>query len=86
MTAASHTAYDVVVVEYSEINTFVAEIRRVDVKALGFEHELDRLGGGAIVLDQQNAHVSPLLAAAGSIFSAAEAACGNALGQTDSKR
>jgi hypothetical protein len=31
MTAASPTAHDVVVVEYSEINTFVAEIRRVDV-------------------------------------------------------
>jgi hypothetical protein len=34
---------DVVVVEFAEIDTLFAEIRRVDVEALGFEHQLNRL-------------------------------------------
>jgi hypothetical protein len=51
---------DVVVVQLAEIDTFLAKIRGVDVEALGFEHQLDRLRGGAIILDQQYAHASPL--------------------------
>ena len=43
---------DVVVVELAEIDALFAEIRRVDVEALGLEHQLDRLRSGAIVLNQ----------------------------------
>src|SRR4029079_12716067 len=57
---------DVVVVELSEVDTLFAEIRRVDVEALGLEHQLNRLRSGAIVLNQQDAHASPLLPSAGS--------------------
>src|SRR5207302_7057398 len=51
---------DVVVVELSEIDAFFSEVRRIDVETLGFEHQLDRLRGRAIVFNQQNAHASPL--------------------------
>jgi len=54
---------DVVVVDLAEIDAFFAEIGRVDVKALGFRHQLDRLRGGAIVFNQQYAHASPFFAA-----------------------
>ena len=57
---------DVVVVDFAEIDAFFAEIGRVDVEALGFEHQLDRLRGGAIVFNQQYAHASPLPRRAGS--------------------
>src|ERR1700752_4344714 len=57
---------DVVVVDLPEIDAFFSKIRRVDVEALGFEHQFDRLRGGAIVFDQQNAHASPLLRRTGS--------------------
>ena len=43
---------DVVVVEFAKVDTLFAEIRRVDVEALGLEHQLNRLRCGAIVLDQ----------------------------------
>ena len=48
---------DVVVVELAEIDAFFAEVRRVDVEALGFEHQLDRLSGRAVVFNEQNAHL-----------------------------
>ena len=51
---------DVVVVELAEIDAFFAEVGRVDVEALGLEHQLDGLRGRAIVFNQQNAHASPL--------------------------
>ena len=57
---------DVVVVELAEVDTLFAEICRVDVEALGLQHQLDRLRRGAIVFNQQNAHASPLFAASGS--------------------
>jgi hypothetical protein len=51
---------DVVVVELAEIDAFFAKVSRVNVEAFRFEHQLDRLRGGAIVFNQQNAHASPL--------------------------
>src|SRR6266567_1427277 len=51
---------DVVVVDLAEIDAFLAEIGRVDVEAPGFEHQFDRLRGGAIVFNQQYAHTNPL--------------------------
>ena len=51
---------DVVIVELAEIDAFFAEIGRVDVEALGFEHQLDRLRDGAVIFNQQYAHASPL--------------------------
>ena len=42
---------DVVVVDLAEIDAFFAEIGRIDVKTLGFQHQLDRLRGGAIVFN-----------------------------------
>ena len=47
---------DVVIVELAEIQALFAQIGRVDVEALGREHQLDALGGGRLVLDQQHAH------------------------------
>ena len=41
------------------VDAFFAEFRRVDVHAPGLEHQLDRLCGGAIVFNQQYAHISP---------------------------
>ena len=49
---------DVVVVDFAEIDAILAEIGRVDVEALGFEHQFDRLRGGAIVFNQQYAHAN----------------------------
>ena len=73
---------DVVVVELAEIDAFFAEVGRVDVEALGLEHQLDALRGRAVVFNQQNAHASPLLAATGPSGRAALAAPRkNALGQ-----
>jgi len=51
---------DVVVVEFSEIDAFFPEVRRIDVETLGFEHQFDRLRDGAVIFYQQNAHASPL--------------------------
>ena len=47
---------DVVIVELAEIEAFFAKIGRVDVEAFGPEHQLDALGGGRLVFDQQNPH------------------------------
>ena len=47
---------DVVIIQLAEVQALLAEIGRVDVEAFGREHELDRLGGGRLVLDQQHAH------------------------------
>ncbi len=76
---------DVVVVELAEIDALFAQIRCVDIEALGFEHQLNRLSGGAVILDQQDAHASPLHRRAGLGSRAAAAARENALGQTDAK-
>src|SRR5262249_28986985 len=48
---------DVVVIDLTEIDPFLAEIGRVDVESRRFEHQFDRLRRGAIVFDQQYAHV-----------------------------
>ena len=50
---------DVVIVELAEVDAFFAEIGRVDVEALGLEHQLDALRRRAIVLDQQYPHLNP---------------------------
>jgi len=51
---------DVVVVDLAKIDPFLAEIGGVDIEALGFEHQLERLRGGSIVFNNQYAHASPL--------------------------
>src|SRR6201996_2412275 len=51
---------NVVVVEFTEIDALFAKVRRVDVKALGFQHQFDRLRDGAVIFYQQYAHASPL--------------------------
>ncbi len=43
---------DVVVVELAEIDAFFPQIGGVDVETLGFEHQLDRLSGRAVVFNQ----------------------------------
>src|SRR5262249_49837270 len=76
---------DVVVVELAEIDTFFAQVGGVDVEALGFEHQLNRLSGGTVILNQQYAHPSPLPRRLGSGWHAAPAALENALGRTESE-
>ena len=51
---------NVVIVEFSEIDAFFPEVRRIDVETLGFQHQLDRLRDGAVIFYQQYAHASPL--------------------------
>src|ERR1700720_441885 len=51
---------DVVVVDLAEIDAFLAEIGRINIEALGLQHQLDRLRGGAIVFNQQYAHPNSL--------------------------
>ena len=51
---------NVVVVDFAEVDAFLAEIRRIDVEALGLQHRLDRLRRGAIVFNQQYAHADLL--------------------------
>jgi predicted GTPase len=54
---------DVVVIELAEVDALFAEIRRINVEILGFEHQLDALRSCAVVFDQKYAHVySPALA------------------------
>ncbi len=43
---------DVVVIELAEIDAFFAEIGRIDVEALGLEHQLDALRRGAVVFNE----------------------------------
>jgi len=50
---------DVVIIQLAEVQTLFAQIGRIDVEAFGGEHQLDRLGSGRFVFDQQNAHFSP---------------------------
>src|SRR5689334_24765285 len=47
---------DVVVVELAEIYALLPQIGRVNVEALGLEHELDALRRSAVVLDQKDSH------------------------------
>ena len=47
---------DVVIIELAEIEALFPEIGRVDVEALGAEHQFDALGGRRLVFDQQHAH------------------------------
>ena len=42
---------DVVVVDPCHFQTVLTQVGGVDVEALRFEHQLDRLRGGAIVFD-----------------------------------
>jgi len=49
-------ADDVVIVELAEVQALFAQIGRIDVEALVGEHELDGLGRGRLVFDQQHAH------------------------------
>jgi len=37
---------------YPDIDAFFAEIREIDVEALGFQHQFNALSGGAVILDQ----------------------------------
>jgi hypothetical protein len=45
-----------VVVQFSEINAFFAEIGRIDGETLRLQHQFDRLSRGGVVLNQQYAH------------------------------
>src|SRR5690606_20466807 len=62
---------DVVVVELAEIDAFFAQIGRIDVEALGLEHQFDALCRCTIVFNEQNAHNVP--------FPAAKPGCGEPL-------
>src|SRR5690606_748829 len=50
---------DVVIIQLAQIEAFLAQIGRVDVEALAGQHQLDGLGRGRLVLDQQHAHCPP---------------------------
>src|SRR5580704_13409961 len=52
---------NVVVVDLAEIDPFFPKVSRIDVEALGLEHQLDRLRCCAVVFDQQYAHANPSL-------------------------
>ena len=53
---------DVVIIELAEIEAFLAKIGGVDVEAFRAEHQLDALGDGRLVFDQQNPHaIYPLV-------------------------
>src|SRR5216684_1394938 len=62
---------NVVIVKFSEIDTLLSEVGRIDVETLGFEHQFDRLRDGAVIFYQQYAHASPLMVAAPGVRSAA---------------
>ena len=49
---------DVVIVELAEVDALLAQIRRVDVEAFAAQHQLDAARHGAVVFDQENAHVT----------------------------
>jgi hypothetical protein len=51
------TIMRVELMEKSLSDAFLAEIGRVDIEGFRPEHQLDRLRGGAIVFNQQYAHV-----------------------------
>src|SRR5260370_35590204 len=50
----------VVIVELAEVDALLTKVRRIDVETLGFEHEVDGLRGGAIVLNYHYAHAGSL--------------------------
>jgi hypothetical protein len=52
---------DVVIIQLAQVQTFLAQVGRVTIKALVGEHQLDSLGRRRLVLDQQNAHLQPLV-------------------------
>ena len=57
---------DVVVVQFSEVDAFLAKVGRIDVETLRLQHQLDRLSRGSVVLNQQYAHAqSPVIPASG---------------------
>ena len=49
---------NVVIVQLSEIDAFFTKVGRINVKALGLQHQFDRLRDGAVIFNQQNAHAS----------------------------
>jgi hypothetical protein len=49
-------ADDVVIVELAEVQALFAKVGGIDVEPFAGEHQLDALGGGRLVFDQQNAH------------------------------
>src|SRR4029079_11884483 len=51
---------DVVIVKLAQIDPFFAEIGGVDVKAFTAQHQLDAPRHGAVVFDQEYAHIKPL--------------------------
>jgi hypothetical protein len=51
---------EVVVVDLSQIDAFLAQVGSIDVESLGLQHQLDALRRCAVVLNQQYAH-QPLL-------------------------
>ncbi len=48
---------NVVVVDFAEVDALFTEVGLINVKAFRLQHQLDALGGRAIVLDQKNPHV-----------------------------
>ena len=44
--------YDVVVIELAEVDAFFTQVGGVDVEALGFQHQLNRLSRGAVVFNE----------------------------------
>ena len=48
---------DVVIVELAEVDALFAQIRRVDVEAFAAQHQFDAARHGAVVFDQEHAHV-----------------------------
>src|SRR6185295_17199767 len=51
---------DVVVVKFAQIDTFLAEIRRIDVETFRLQHQFDALRGGGVVFNKKNSHPKPL--------------------------
>ena len=49
---------DVVIIQFAEIEAFLAKVGGVDVEPLGAEHQLDALGDGRLVFDQQHPHIT----------------------------
>src|SRR5450759_3810943 len=76
---------DVVIVQFAEIDSFFTEIGGVEVEALGFEHQLDRLLSGAIVFNDQYAHASPFRRALTLKVGRSIGGLGKILGPSDSR-
>src|SRR5690606_30255683 len=52
---------DVVIIELTEIHALFAQIRSIDIEALGLQHQFNALCSCTVILDKQNAHFSPLV-------------------------